>query len=399
MSSARARFTFEDLLRHTLAHTEYPALTIDLPPETAASEEDVAIAERLIRAWNLAVNAERRADRPSGDVWEMVQYEFHGEFVAALKAGDARALAGILVRFFRHNVSYGMGGGQSLYDALLDEDGNRKNGVLTLDRLASLAESLAVLPYENPEQGRWGETLYLDPTEIAARIERKLGIPICPPQVGGYFGLRVGNSLIFATTCNQLYAACRLAQLAVDSPQRTLCEIGGGYGGCAYYAHLLGFRDYRLFDLPTVNVLQGYYLLKALPDARVVLFGEPESDSAVCVYPYWLLRKQPDGSFAVALNQDSLPEIAAGIARQYLRDIARTSELFLSINQESQGPSGPPGVHQNSVPEMADASGVLRRVSRHPFWLRAGYVEEVYRSVPDNSPPSLNQRIMRIFGR
>ena len=399
MSGVRAPFTFEHLLRHAPDPGRSVELPIELPPETAASGEDVALAERLIRAWNLAVSAERSAQRATGDVWEMVQHEFHGEFVAALKAGDAPALAGILVRFFRHNISYGMGGGQSLYTALLDPDGNRKNGLLTIDRLASVAEALAVLPYENPEQGRWGETLYLDPTEIAARIERKLGIPICPPQVGGYFGLRVGEGLIFATTCNQLYAACRMAQLAADSPQHVLCEIGGGYGGCAYYAYLLGFHDYRLFDLPTVNVLQGYFLLKASPNANIVLYGEPEIDAAIRVYPYWLLRKQPDRSFAVALNQDSLPEIAADIARQYLRDIARTSELFLSINQESQGPSGPPGVYQNSVPEMADASGVLRRVSRHPFWLRAGYVEEVYRSVPDNSPPSLNRRIMRIFGR
>lgn len=128
-------------------------------------------------------------------------------------------------------------------------------------------------------------------------------------------------------------------------------------------------------------MLQGYYLVKALPRAKIVLFGEPEAGDAVCVYPYWLLQKQAPQSFGVALNQNSLPEIMSAMAEQYLRDVARTSELFLSINHESQGPSGPPGVFQNSVPEMAGRVPALRRIARYPFWLRDGYVEEVYRSV------------------
>jgi hypothetical protein len=201
---------------------------------------------------------------------------------------------------------------------------------------------------------------------------------VCPPLVGGYFGVRLRGGLMFATTCNQLYAAYRLAELASEAHRRTACEIGGGYGGCAYYAYLLGLREYRLFDLPVVNVLQGYYLAKALPGANVVLFGEVEAADSICVYPYWLLRKQADESFGVALNQDSVPEIAPALAEEYLRDIARTSRLFLSINQESQGPSGPPG---NSVPEMADRCRMLRRISRYPFLAQA----RIRRALPQRS--------------
>ena len=324
-----------------------PPVRIEIPPEVPPGTDDIALAERVMRAWERAVADERWVrNRAFGDVWEMVQHEFHGEFVAALRSRQPAAVAAILSRFFRHNISYGMGGSQVLYDALLDDHGNAQNAALTVDRLASLAEALDLLPYENPEQGRWGGNLYLDPVELGDRVEKRLGIPICPPTICGYFGIPLRGGLLFATTCNQLYAASRLAELITDAPLRRVCELGGGYGGCALYSYSLGLHDYRLFDLPTANVLQGYYLLKALPAAKIVLYGEEETDDAICVYPYWLFRKQANASFGAALNQDSLPEIAPAIAVQYLRDLGRTSHFFLSINQEGQGPAGPPGVFQ-----------------------------------------------------
>ena len=36
-----------------------------------------------------------------------------------------------------------------------------------------------------------------------------------------------------------------------------------------------GFTDYAIYDLPWVNALQGYYLIMALPEGSVRLYGEP----------------------------------------------------------------------------------------------------------------------------
>src|SRR5688572_6431373 len=41
------------------------------------------------------------------------------------------------------------------------------------------------------------------------------------------------------------------------------------------------------------------------------------------------------------------------------------------------------------LPQMAGESGALERVARLPFWLRAEYVEEVYRRVQNTPAPSL----------
>lgn len=392
VTGERAPLTFEDLLCHVIAQRGYPDVSIEVPPEAPPTDEDVAIAARVLRAWERASETQRSVRAPTNDVWQMVQHEFHGDFLATMESRDPAKVAAILVRFFRHDISYGMGGGQGVVDSVSNPDGSRRVATQAVDRVAALAVALGVLPYENPEQGRWGQNLYVDPAELADRIEAKLGIRLCPPSIGGYLGLRIRDGLIFPTACYHVYAAWRLSQMIAETRRRRICEIGGGYGGCARYSWLLGLRDYRIFDLPSINVLQGYYLIRSLPDAKIVLYGERESGDAVCVYPYWMLRKQPSRSFGVAVNQNSLPEIMQEMAQQYLHDIARTAGFFLSINQESQGPSGPPGVFQNSVPEMAARVPGLRRISRHPFWLRHGYAEEVYRCVGGHFVKRLFQR-------
>src|SRR5689334_23107489 len=122
----RPPVTFEQLLRHVVGTQGYPDVSIEIPPDTPPTEEDIALAGRLIRSWERATSAERGVNRAFGDVWEMVQFEFHGEFVAAMQSRDSHAVAKILVRFFRHNISYGMGGGQVVFDAVRDPQGNRQ---------------------------------------------------------------------------------------------------------------------------------------------------------------------------------------------------------------------------------------------------------------------------------
>jgi hypothetical protein len=320
-------------------------------------------------------------NRPHQDVWEMVRNEFHGEFVDALRLRNTRKVAAMLCAAFRHNISYGLGTGVAVYEAIQTPEGNTANAALTIDRLASLAEALAALPYENPEQGRWGQNVYQAPETLVGLVETAAGISLCPPTICGYFGIPIRSGYLFAQSCNQFYLAIRIRQLLSHrSWPRRVCEIGAGYGGGVYYAYRLGFMDYRIFDLPVINVLQAYYLIRALPEANVVLYGEPESHGALCIYPYWMLKEQSPKSFGLAVNQDSLPEIAPGIVADYLDEIVRTAHCFLSINQEGEGAACRPDILQNLVPRMVDRVPGLKRVGRFPFWMRAGYVEEIYQA-------------------
>jgi hypothetical protein len=128
------------------------------------------------------------------------------------------------------------------------------------------------------------------------------------------------------------------------------------------------------------GVAASHLFCKATHPAVVILCGEPESHGALCIYPYWMLKEQSPKSFGLAVNQDSLPEIAPGVVADYLNEIVRTAHCFLSINQEGEGASCRPDILQNLVPRMVDRVPGLKRVGRFPFWMRAGYVEEIYQA-------------------
>ena len=86
------------------------------------------------------------------------------------------------------------------------------------------------------------------------------------------------------------------------------------------------------------------------------------------------------------MNTDSLPEIGHKTAKEYVARIQRIlRRLFLSINQEAQ--TTPElsafGVDttfnpQNRVFDLVNEAGGLQLCSRYPWWMREGYVEEVY---------------------
>jgi hypothetical protein len=56
-------------------------------------------------------------------------------------------------------------------------------------------------------------------------------------------------------------------------------------------------------------------------------------------------------------------------AMGYIREISRRAVLFLSIDQES---------YPLRVRDLPAGCAIDTRVLRYPYWLRKGYVEEIY---------------------
>jgi hypothetical protein len=81
------------------------------------------------------------------------------------------------------------------------------------------------------------------------------------------------------------------------------------------------------------------------------------------------------------VNQDSFPEIHRETVLEYLDWIKRASRrFFYSINHESR-PRGYGVELQQNVPQLVEQVGGYTRLSRIPYWLRRGYVAELYRVV------------------
>jgi hypothetical protein len=341
-------------------------------PVTAA---DVELCRRLIEAHHLA---ESEAPQASGMWSHSVFRERQQALVAALARGEPAALATLLATMFRSDYVLGMAPGSA---GLKRRRGplERVSWLVEMSKLVSLAEALGVARVENPEQGRVGPALRAGVDELIAGIERRLGLSLDFPAVGAAYGVVAGGRLITPESPDLVYGAARLRAVADaylpprDGPLRVV-EIGGGYGGMAYWLLRMIDARYVIVDLPLVGVLQGYFLAQALGHEAVALHGEPPAQ--VTIVPDHALASVPL-PFDVLANKDSLPEIPHAAAAGYLEWAGRAGPgVFYSYNQESAAVFD--GTPQNVVCELVERVGGFTRVRRDASWLRQGYVEEVF---------------------
>ena len=340
------------------AYGRLPAMEFAVP---SVGPEDMAIARRLIAAWHhISAAAAGRADTEG--MWAARTRGF-AAFHRALREGDADALAGMLAGLFQSHLAHGIAMGRTT--AALARHAPEQFAAGWCDRLLRLAEGLGLARVRSAEQSDYASPLeYADMFE---RIETALGFPLVFPEVGAPFGVRLGKNLLPEHAFSHAYAAWRIGQLGAGPH---LAEIGGGFGGLAWFL-ARPERRYTILDLPFTNVVQGWFLLKA--GLTVSLAGEPEA--AIRVLPWWEIGR--DEAYDLVINQDSIPEMPPETAEAYVARIRAIAPLFYSVNQEAAAPNTD-AFRQTVVPELVERDGGYRRLSRNLFWLRDGYVEEVY---------------------
>ena len=334
------------------------------------------IATRLIKAYRLAMDDPDRskflAVDAKRDMWSRISQNVLSDVVRAAESGDPRELANALEKFGSSFIPYG-----GISTCIDGYNRNRSPDHIALtywDALARIGEYLGITRVENPESGPWGDALHQSPAELVGQIEDKLGISISPPLgIIHTDGLKVGDTLFHYRHANSLYAAIRLRELDTHFKRRPkILEIGGGIGITAVYANRLGIEHYTMLDIPITCLLCGNYLLNSLGLNFVTLFGEPHREGTVRVLPFWKCTEFPDVEFDICINQDSLNEMSEDTRKFYGREIARLTEgFFLSINHEYFFPK--------TVGSLLAQDRNYLKLSRSPYWARAGYVEELYK--------------------
>jgi hypothetical protein len=356
---------------------ELPPLKLGHHPGvvTKHSEE---VCDRIASAYRFS-QALRDEHTSAPDLWTGIVSGHLTSLADALVAGNAETLASAFSSFGA-NYSW-FGGITTGIDGF--NHWNRNEQMIAyayFDQLVSLGEALSVLPAENPEQGEngnWGKNIQRRPADVLERIEDKLGISIWPPLgIMPVSGLAFDNGALHYRHINALYTAVRARDLS--GPDDAISEYGGGIGLIPLYLHRFGRKNYTLYDLPIVNALSAYFLINALGDEAVCLEGEPEKLNAVKIRTGESCRRATDRAFTLTLNQDSFPEIDETIVRGYLGQIRRTTtKYFLSINHEVEHPKTSEAKHVN-VSTLLTTDAGFHRFYRMPYWLRRGYVEELY---------------------
>ena len=353
------------------------------PPPIFGFREDAGPpmgAEGLDRL--IGYYARMRDGRPQGggaaDLWAPL-IEGHAVLTEPLEARNHARLAAVLQDMGATPLVTGLATHIPASTLRVDQRGRDWEAMMLTDKLISLNEVRQLTQVLNPEQGGWILT-DLDIPRMTARGFSLATRQIPPPAAGGsLFGVTSPLGVYTSRDVLSFYAALRVEAILRQCRRNFgVVEIGGGLGFLAYYSQRMHPKRWRIYDLPTVSVLQAYILMRSLGEDAVRLWGEGGGGGpGTELGPYWLLYDY-DEPTSLFINQDSLPEINRPDAERYIDTIVRARpEYFLSINQEARASDGFGG-SQLVVSALALPKQELARKQRSRDWLRKGWVEELY---------------------
>jgi hypothetical protein len=372
--------------RSTLSHRaleRQEEISLTESPKSSPCSTEIEYCERVVEAFHRSVQAHKQygAEGPQ-DIWTYSAGTVHKDFIDLLMKGKIRKVAECLCNMSSQGVTHGLSVGAESYRLLkLSDASSRFIAAYVWDRLLALNEAIGTVRVENPEQGPWEENCRIGVNDLVEKANAFFGINIVPDvNDGECLGLGTRYGVLMARDLYSVYAAYRLKQLTKCSgePASEICEIGSGIGRLIHYLAKFGFSRIWSFDLPYVQVLAGFEALKSLGGRGVALFGEDRKDARVVFMPHFSFGEHLEPRFSITVNQDSMPEMGAEIVKSYLRQIrSNTSRYFVSINHESM-PMGHYDIPQNNVSDLIRDIGGFRLMRRDRFWLREGYVEEIY---------------------
>ena len=344
----------------------------DLPKEDvqfrhlATQSNDILIAERILLALKKAQKDEHK--NIMGDLWDNIQRDYHSDFYAIYN--DPAKVAEYMNNMNQHGITWGISSSciEDVMAISKSPSMQQEWGVMIKDALVSFAEAVCVLP-RNLNAGN----LLVDEGLLLSNIEGKIGISLSPSNIeGGLYKLKINNKFFDCNDFISAYTAFRVHSLV--GSDASIAEIGGGMGKAALYAEQFGITNYFIYDLPIINLVQAWFLIKSGVD--VVLYGEQRRPHVLHILPYWEFKKE---SFDLTLNVNSFPEMDGSIVAEYLKIIKKnTSKYLLSINLEDGGEYGEKHVHIVVQDIVTKVKG-LNLIYRFPSWFMRNYVEELYK--------------------
>jgi putative sugar O-methyltransferase len=283
--------------------------------------DDTALLERICTAYCKSVEEQKIAPSLCDATawWQQLRQRSLRPVMSALLAGDLATLRPMYRNFFRDpcsagliSVPYGM---TRAYFG---------KAIKNVHRHYYLSDVLHRIEYwKTQTSGQF--TLQ----ELAA------------PQVGNPFGAIIEGTLVEAGAPYRHYCAQQIYR-TLSSDESTVVEIGGGFGGMAYY--LLRDRTgmkYINFDVPETIALASYYLIRAFPNLTFLLYGEEElnkgaiAQADVVLLPLFGMTRVPAQIAEASFSSHSMSDISQDAFRDYLNAIARmTKKYFLCMGVE-----------------------------------------------------------------
>lgn len=330
----------------------------------ASAKDETQLVDRLITSY------QRRASEMPTSQWADIFLDRHGDIHSVFMSNDRQKTKSILRNPVKSDLMFGFDNmARSLRQVNRIECAHAPR--LTLDALISLAEALGARAMENPENYSW-KVSHTSVDEVLVQIEKVLKIEIVLPNFyPSEHGILTQRGVMSYRVPPAIYQAWRMSQLLKGKSNPKVLEIGGGLGRTAFYAHKLGITDYTIVDIPMTSLAQGYFLGNALGENSIIIDGENLSAERAASRIKLLSPRTFFSSsehYDLIINVDSLTEIGEETASAYWTDIEKRTDIFLSINHET---------NPFSISKFIKNSENISKTSRTPYWMRRGYLEEV----------------------
>jgi hypothetical protein len=285
-------------------------------PSEGADNLNIQRIANAYQNWK-SIQIECRPEYHVSREWLPIYSKFMGKISQALLAGDIPKLKNMYGNFFRDPLSTGLHG--------MHFDMTEKYMVpgKTSNQIDLQAYAKFVTQYAN--------NFLLNCKDVPVKaLER--------PPVGNPYGYLLDNVEIFPCAEYHFYYSRKIGTLlrAIESP--VVMELGGGFGGMAYYL----LRDYPniqyiAIDLPENACLQAYYLMSYFPNLKIRLFGEEingdPADYDILIMPNFAIEKLPVNSVNLSFNSYSLAEMSFEAVNNYINLICQiTKDFILHLN-------------------------------------------------------------------
>jgi hypothetical protein len=360
-----------------------PVYRVERPASSgglSATDKKLLIAD-LLTSFDEAQKLDKENSSYSA-LWRWNVERTARDFIDALVRKDAQKVLSFLEGMLSQPALWGIG-----YGDFGIWQGDRFASFLIFHQLVGLAESLALVRTECPEQGEIGYAFDVGVESLVEKIEQTVGVRMDFPRVASSYGIMINGRMLDMQTPSHLYSAYRLRknlEKYVSRENYSVLEIGAGFGGSAYwFLQQLPRSKYCILDLALTNVYQGWFLSNTLGRDNVLLFsdalkGAPIGSRQVSIMPTRSEGYLGETRFDAIFNQDSFPEMTEQAIDDYLRLAhQRLDGILYSFNHESF--SLVKGHPLPWVPDRVQKVGGFKRLSRELSWVRRGYVEEVYR--------------------
>jgi putative sugar O-methyltransferase len=238
-----------------------------------------------------------------------------GEVIDAMTNRNSDQLEKIYGNFFRETCSIGLHGGVSANMCTDFFSGNiteHNKGLYMADIMHRF-------------------TIWLDSIGKTFSID-----DLKSPVIGNPYGCYIDGVFFRHGVDYQHYYATMISRLVRSKSHRVVLELGGGFGGLAYFL-MRNNSDltYIDVDLPENMALAGFYLLSAFPDKNIALFGELDLSSAdigqfdAVILPNFSIEDIETDSVDLTFNSYSLAEMSLSNVKNYVNQFNRISSKFI----------------------------------------------------------------------